>query len=55
MFIKTEKVKIEALRAKYWPGENGTGAHPRDRRTGRDLAVDAKAATKLLPKGEFDE
>jgi hypothetical protein len=51
-YATREKDRIEKLRLRWWPNENGR--HPRNRWTGRDLGTDARDADKLLPEG-FEE
>jgi hypothetical protein len=51
-YVTREKDRIEKLRLRWWPNENGR--HPRNRWTGRDLGTDAREADKLLPEG-FEE
>ncbi|ACL65871.1 hypothetical protein A2cp1_2533 [Anaeromyxobacter dehalogenans 2CP-1] len=51
-YASREKDRVEKLRLRWWPNENGR--HPRNRWTGRDLGTDAREADKLLPEG-FEE
>jgi hypothetical protein len=51
-YATREKARIEKLRLRWWPNENGR--HPRNRWTARDLGTDAREADKLLPEG-FEE
>ncbi len=50
-YASREKPRIEKLRARWWPNQDGK--HP-PRWTGRDLAADAKAADRLLAEGFED-
>ncbi|ABC82582.1 hypothetical protein [Anaeromyxobacter dehalogenans] len=51
-YASREKDRVEKLRLRWWPNENGR--HPRNRWTGRNLGTDAREADKLLPEG-FEE
>jgi hypothetical protein len=52
-FIAANRARVEALRVTHWPGPQGNGRHP-PRWTGRDLGVDAAAATQLFSDGDFE-
>lgn len=51
-YLQTDKLRVEALRERYWPRKTGNAKHP-ERWTGRSLEQDAARATALSSDVDF--